>query len=142
MTPGAACLTVHPARFSANMPMSAPALTLSQKLRYGAEAALFFAFMGFFRLLGLDAASAVGGFIGRNIFARTGAQRARPRNLAMAFPEKSDAERDAILHVCGTISGRTVAEYAHLDKFDVHGADPRIQVKNGEDAAPACAAGA
>jgi KDO2-lipid IV(A) lauroyltransferase len=112
--------------------MSAPALTLSQKLRYGAEAALFFAFMGFFRLLGLDAASAVGGFIGRNIFALTGASGRARRNLAMAFPEKSESERNAILHEMWDNLGRTVAEYAHLDKLGVHGADPRIQVKNGE----------
>ena len=39
-------------------------LSFSQKLRYGGEAAAFRAFMGFFRLLGLDGASAVGGFIG------------------------------------------------------------------------------
>ncbi len=26
--------------------------------------------------------------------------------------------------------GRTVAEYAHLDKFDLHGADPRIVSEN------------
>ena len=55
--------------------MPAPHLSLSQKLRYGAEAVAFFAFMGLFRLLGLDGASALGGFIGRNIFALTGATR-------------------------------------------------------------------
>jgi Kdo2-lipid IVA lauroyltransferase/acyltransferase len=112
--------------------MSAPALTLPQKLRYGAEAAAFLAFMGFFRLLGLDAASAVGGFIGRNIFALTSASRRARRNLAMAFPEKSEAERDAIIRVMWDNLGRTVAEYAHLDKLGVHGADPHITVKGGE----------
>ncbi len=30
--------------------------------------------------------------------------------------------------------GRMVAEYAHLDKFDLHGPDPRIQVDNVEEA--------
>ena len=43
-------------------------LTLGQKLRYGAEAAIFLAFMGLFRILGLDKASRLGGWIGRNIF--------------------------------------------------------------------------
>lgn len=112
--------------------MSAPALTLAQKLRYGAEAAIFLAFMGFFRVIGLDAASAMGGFIGRNIFARTGASGRARRNLAMAFPEKSEAERDAILRVMWDNLGRTVAEYAHLDKLGVHGAAPRIKVNGGE----------
>ena len=111
-------------------PMAAPSLTFLQKLRYGAEAAIFLAFMGFFRLIGLDAASAVGGFIGRNIFALTGATRRARDNLAMAFPEKSDAERNAIIGVMWDNLGRTVAEYAHLDKFDIDGAAPRILVHN------------
>jgi len=113
--------------------MAAPALTFSQKLRYGAEAALFLAFMGFFRLIGVDAASAVGGFIGREIFARTRVtQRARD-NLVLAFPEKSAAEHNAIIRTMWDNLGRTVAEYAHLDKFDLHGPDPRIQVNNVEE---------
>lgn len=110
--------------------MAAPALTPLQKLRYSAEAAIFLAFMAFFRLIGLDAASGVGGFIGRNIFARTRVtQRARD-NLAQAFPEKPVAEREAIIRTMWDNLGRTVAEYAHLDKFDLYGADPRIRVEN------------
>jgi len=113
--------------------MAAPALSLSQKLRYGAEAALFLAFMGFFRLIGVDAASAVGGFIGREIFARTRVtQRARD-NLVLAFPEKSAAEHDAIIRTMWDNLGRTVAAYAHLDKFDLNGPDPRILVNNVEE---------
>src|SRR3569832_1642797 len=112
--------------------MSAQTLTLSQKLRYGAEAAAFLTFMGFFRLLGLDAASAVGGFIGRNIFARTGATSRARENLAKAFPEKSESERDAINRTMWDNLGRTVAEYAHLDKFNVDGRDPRIMVNDRE----------
>jgi len=113
--------------------MAAPALSTSQKLRYGIEAAFFLAFMGFFRLIGVDAASAVGGFIGREIFARTRVtQRARD-NLAAAFPEKSEAEREAIIRTMWDNLGRTVAEYAHLDKFDLKGPNPRIQVNNLEE---------
>src|SRR5689334_11338778 len=113
--------------------MAAPALSLSQKLRYGAEAALFLAFMGFFRLIGVDAASAVGGFIGREIFARTRVTKRARDNLALAFPKKSAAEHDAIIRTMWDNLGRTVAEYAHLDKFDLHGPDPRIRVNNVEE---------
>jgi len=113
--------------------MAAPALSLSQKLRYGAEAALFLAFMGFFRLIGVDAASAVGGFIGREIFARTRVTKRAHDNLIAAFPEKSAAERDAIIRTMWDNLGRTVAEYAHLDKFDLGGPDPRIRVNNLEE---------
>jgi len=110
--------------------MPAPVLSLPQKLRYGAEAALFLAFMGFFRLIGLDAASAAGGFIGRVFFARTRVTKRASDNLALAFPEKSAAERETIIRAMWDNLGRTVAEYAHLDKFDLYGPDPRIQVEN------------
>ena len=92
-------------------------LSFSQKLRYGGEAAAFRAFMGFFRLLGLDGASAVGGFIGRQIFARTRVTRRARENLQAAFPEKSAAEIETILTAMWDNLGRTIAEYAHLDKF-------------------------
>jgi KDO2-lipid IV(A) lauroyltransferase len=105
-------------------------LPLSLKLRYGAEAGLFLAFMGLFRVLGVDAASALGGFIGRAIFARTRVTARARENLERAFPEKSAAEVDAILRGMWDNLGRTVAEYAHLDKFDLYGADPRIETEN------------
>ena len=89
----------------------------SQKLRLGAEAALFRVFMGFFRLRGLDGASAVGGFIGRQIFARTRITKRARGNLKAAFPEKSAAEIETILAGMWDNLGRTLAEYAHLDKF-------------------------
>jgi KDO2-lipid IV(A) lauroyltransferase len=109
--------------------MREPALTTGQKLRYGAEAAMFFLFMGFFRLLGVDAASSVGGWIGRHVLYHLGWARKAHQNLAAAFPEKSAAEREAlVLQVCDNV-GRTAAEYAHLDKFDMAGADPRIAVE-------------
>lgn len=110
--------------------MAAPDLSLPLKLRYGAEAALFLAFMGLFRIMGVDAASALGGFIGRSIFARTRVTARARENLIRAFPEKSPAEIDAILAGMWDNLGRTVAEYAHLDKFDLNGVHPRIQVEN------------
>lgn len=106
--------------------MTAPALSPSQKLRYGAEASAFFAFMALFRVIGLDAASALGGFIGRNIFSLLPPDRVARNNLQAAFPEKSDAERDAIRRTMWDNLGRVVAEYAHLEKFSTQGDDPRI----------------
>lgn len=112
--------------------MTRPPLPFSLKLRYGAEAAIFLGFMGLFRIMGVDAASAAGGFIGRNIFARTRVTERARENLTKAFPEKSRAEIDTILRGMWDNLGRTVAEYAHLDKFDLHGDDPRITTENTE----------
>ncbi|HET7334511.1 MAG TPA: lysophospholipid acyltransferase family protein [Rhizomicrobium sp.] len=112
------------------MSKSTTRLGLVAILRYGVEAALFFAFMGFFRVWGVDAASAIGGFIGRNILARTGVTERARKNLAAAFPEKSKTEIDKIIKEMWDNLGRTIAEYAHLDKFSIHGKNPRLEISN------------
>jgi Kdo2-lipid IVA lauroyltransferase/acyltransferase len=107
-------------------------LTFSRKLRYGAEAALFFLLMGLFRLFSLDAASCLGGWIGRNIFARLPPGRIARKNLKAAFPEKSETEIQAILTGMWDNLGRTVAEYPHLKKFDRVGPGTRIELDGAE----------
>ncbi len=106
--------------------MTEPRLSLLQKLRYGAEAAAFFFLMAIFRVIGLEAATALGGFMGRNIFSLLPPDRVARRNLLAAFPEKSDEERDAIRMAMWDNLGRVVAEYPHLEKFSPLGDDPRI----------------
>jgi len=121
--------------------MAAPALSFSRKLRHGAEAAIFFAFMALFRVIGLDAASALGGWIGRHVFSRLPPAKIARDNLAAAFPEKSPAERDAIMTRMWDNLGRVVAEYAHLEKFGVGGPDARIRVADRAGAAAVIARG-
>lgn len=110
-------------------------------LRYRAEAAVFFIFIGFFKLFGLDGASALGGWLGRNVFYRTRTSQRGRDNLQKAYPEKSSAEIEAILLEMWDNLGRTVAEYAHLDKLSMHGPDPRLQVANIEIVDKAVASG-
>lgn len=105
-------------------------------LRYWLEAALFFAFMALFRLLGLDRASAVGGWIGRHLGPLLGSDRTARENLALAFPDKSESERDAIRLAMWDNLGRVVAEYPHLAKFSPHGPDARITVEFHTDFTP------
>jgi Kdo2-lipid IVA lauroyltransferase/acyltransferase len=107
-------------------PGATSGLNLGQKLRYGAEAAIFLAFMGLFRLLGLDKASRLGGWIGRNIFPLLPPDRIARANLLAAFPEKSDDERNEIRGIMWDNLGRVVGEYPHLDRFSPKGEDPRI----------------
>lgn len=109
--------------------MREPTLTFGQKLRYGAEASVFFAFMALFRVIGLGAASALGGWIGRNIFRFLPPDKIARENLLRAFPEKSDSERDEIRMTMWDNLGRVVAEYPHLEKFLATGDDPRITVE-------------
>jgi len=118
-----------------------PKMPFATMLRYRVEAAVFFAFIGFFKLFGLDGASALGGWLGRNIFYRTHTSQRGRDNLQKAYPEKSSAEIEAILLEMWDNLGRTVAEYAHLDKLSMHGPDPRLQVANLEIVDKAVASG-
>jgi KDO2-lipid IV(A) lauroyltransferase len=114
---------------------------LLQRARHLAEAAAFFAFIGVFRLLGLDAASAVGGFIGRHIFYRAGVTNRARQNLKAAFPDKTDAAIEQIVREMCDNLGRTVAEYAHLDKIGIAGFGARIEAVGVEHAKEAAARG-
>jgi Kdo2-lipid IVA lauroyltransferase/acyltransferase len=118
-----------------------PRLSLPAMLRYGAEAALFFTFIGFFRLLGLDAASGLGGFLGRWVFYRLPITNRARANLSAAYPQKPPAEIETIIREMWDNLGRTVAEYAHLDKLSIRGPDARLSVTGTDYAEAAIASG-
>jgi len=100
------------------MQQNAP-LSLFQTLRYLAESAFFFPLMGFFKVLGIDRASAAGGFIGRHAFYRLPPAATARANLRKSYPDKSAHEIEAIVReVCENL-GRVVAEYPHLDKLTI-----------------------
>jgi KDO2-lipid IV(A) lauroyltransferase len=112
--------------------MNRPAtLTLWKTVRYSAEFAAFFSFMAFFKLLGIDVASAVGGFIGRHIFYRLPPIRTARENLRAAYPDMSEAQIEkTVREMCDNL-GRVVAEYPHLDKLTL-GAGGRIELEGQE----------
>jgi KDO2-lipid IV(A) lauroyltransferase len=104
----------------------------TRKIRYWLEAAVFFSLIRLFRLLGVDGASAVGGFLGRNVLYRTPLSNRARANLKAAYPEKSADEIETIVREMWDNLGRTVAEYPHLDRFSYKGPDPRIEIANME----------
>ena len=70
--------------------------------QYGAEAAIFFSVIGFFHLFPIDAASAIGGWLGRNLFYRTHiTTRARaslaPNGLVTGWIDLSAQDQAAVL---------------------------------------------
>src|SRR4051812_31436526 len=107
-------------------------LPLGRKLRYWLETAGFLTVMGFFGAFNLDRASAIGGWIGRNLVGRTVLSRRPLRNLRSAYPEKSEAQIRAILMAMWDNLGRVMAEYAHLDSLRWDGPDPRITLSGTE----------
>jgi KDO2-lipid IV(A) lauroyltransferase len=121
--------------------MSKPAApTFWKTLRYGAEAAAFYLFMGFFRLIGIDAASVVGGFIGRHVFYRLPPANTARANLRAAYPGMSDAEIEKTVRAICDNLGRVVGEYPHLDKLTL-GDGGRIVVEGKDNGDAAAASG-
>lgn len=112
-----------------------------EAIRYGAESAVFFGVIGFFRLLGLERASAVGGFLGREILYRMPLSDRARANLHAAYPEMRRDSIEATIREMWDNLGRTVAEYAYLDRFTIRGARPRIALSGMENVAAAQASG-
>ncbi len=83
------------------------------------EYALALALGGFFRLIGVDAASALAGGFMRHVGPLIGPVHRRGAvNLERAFPDWSRAEVERTLRAVWENLGRTAAEFSHLDKFN------------------------
>ena len=88
-----------------------------KRLRYMIEGlALRFAF-ALLGLLPVDAASNLGGFLGRHIGPRLPVSARARRNLRLVFPEKSAAETEHIVAGMWDNLGRVAAEYPHIGEI-------------------------
>ncbi len=85
-------------------------------VRYFIESILLVAGFAIFRLLPLDAASAIAGFIARLVGPLSGAHETARRNLEMAMPEMNGQERSQILDRMWDNIGRVIGEYPHLSR--------------------------
>ncbi|CAN5355214.1 lysophospholipid acyltransferase family protein [soil metagenome] len=81
------------------------------------EALGFAGFIGLMRLLGLERASATGGWLLRTLGPLTGTQKTVMRNLRIAFPQMTRAERETLAADQWEQTGRTFAETAVMDKL-------------------------
>jgi KDO2-lipid IV(A) lauroyltransferase len=97
-------------------------LSFGRWLRYRGEWLVVRVCFAFVRLLGLDAASAFGGWSARTIGPLLPLSRLARANLALAFPEKSRREIATILRGVWDNLGRTFAEYLFLDTIWNEGA--------------------
>lgn len=95
-----------------------------------------------FRLIGVDAASAIAGGFLRIAGPLLGRVHARGlTNLSIAFPEITSKERAAILRGAWENLGRTSAEFSNLGAFDPALPRSRVEVVGGDRAREAVAAG-
>lgn len=97
------------------------------------EAAPFFLLMGIFRIIGVDAASATGGFLARNLAPLSPAHGTARRNIERALPHLSQAEVAKALNGMWDNLGRTFAEYPHFRRYTGF-PNPRVEVVNAERA--------
>jgi len=116
-------------------------MPLGRRLRYYVEAAGFFAVIGFFRLFGIERASAIGGWIGRKLMSALPISERARANLRLAFPEKTETEIAAILTAMWDNLGRVLGEYGHLDKIRWKGPNSRVELTGFENIEAAKARG-
>lgn len=88
-----------------------------KNLRYILEALLLLLVLAVSKILPVDWASNLGGFLGRSIGPRLAASRKAFNNIKMALPQKSDAEANEILTGMWDNLGRVMMEYPHLEKI-------------------------
>ena len=103
---------------------------LGQDLIWRAEAAAFAGFVGLMRLLGLERASALGGWLLRRLGPMTGTHRTVIRNLRIAFPEMTTDARETLARNAWEQTGRSFAETAIMDRLTP--ASGRIEIVGGE----------
>ncbi len=86
-----------------------------------------------FRVLPIDVASAMGGWLGRTIGPRLSVSERAVKNLMRAFPEKSPDEIAAIVRGMWDNLCRLAVEFPHLGALDVYDPDGRVEVIGAEN---------
>jgi KDO2-lipid IV(A) lauroyltransferase len=119
--------------------MSKPRQSLGQDLAWRLEALGYDLFIGLVRLLGVDAASAFGGWLLKRVGPLTGAHKTARRNLRLCFPDKDDAWHEAMLAAQWENVGRLSAEFPLMDKLVP--STGRVELVNGERLAQIKASG-
>lgn len=88
-----------------------------KRITYLIETLLLSIIILIFKVMMPIMASNVGAWLGRKIGPKTGASKTALRNLKLAFPDKSDTEREGILLDMWDNLGRVIGEYPHLRVF-------------------------
>jgi KDO2-lipid IV(A) lauroyltransferase len=99
---------------------------------YIMQAAALALFLGFCRILPVDWASGLGGWIGRTVGPAMGQTRKAVRNLARAFPENSAQANAKIILGMWDNLGRVIAEYPHLPRICAKLEGGRVEIEGIE----------
>ena len=105
---------------------------INRYLIHPIEAAAALLVYSLFRILPLEWASALGGWLARAIGPWLPISERAVRNLSNAFPEKSPVEIKSIVRAMWDNLGRVAAEYPHLSEIDVYDPDGPVETSGGE----------
>ena len=118
-----------PARSGARPPPKRAKGGWRRDLIWRLESVGFAGFIGFMRLMDVERASALGGWLLRTLGPKTGVQKTVMRNLRIAYPEMSPEARERLALDQWEQTGRAFAETAVMDRLVAEG---RIEVVGGE----------
>ena len=93
----------------------------------GEAAAAWFLYVCF-SILPVDAASALGGWIGRTFGSRLSVSNNARRNLKSIYPDWSDHQVETVVISMWDNLGRTAAEHPHLPQFTPYNKNSRVEV--------------
>lgn len=102
--------------------------SLPRRTGYALQAIALALFLGLCRILPVDWASGLGGWIGRTVGPLLGQNRKAARNLARAFPDNSVETNARILRGMWDNLGRVIAEYPHLPRICAKLEGGRVEV--------------
>ena len=92
-------------------------MSFGKDLGWRLEAAAFAGMTAFLRLLGVEGASNLGGWLLKTLGPKTGTHRTVTRNIRIAFPDVPAAEREALALDAWERVGRTFAETPLLERI-------------------------
>ena len=105
---------------------------LTRRIGYFAQAVVLAAFLGLCRILPVDWASALGGFLGRAIGPHMAQSRKAARNLSRALPDNSPEQNQHIILGMWDNLGRVIAEYPHLPRICARLEGGRVEIEGLE----------
>ena len=110
--------------------MSAQRPSLAQDLLWRLEAAAYVGVFALLRLMDIETASALGGWLAMRLGPLTGSHRVVQRNLRLAFPDMPEAEREALARAQWDNLGRSTFELPFMEELQPHRG--RVQVVGAE----------
>jgi len=108
--------------------MLRPETPIEKYIRHPLEAMAAACVWAVFRILPVDWASALGGWLARSIGPRLRLSARARDNIRRAFPDIDDTALERIVVDMWDNLGRTVGEFPHIGAFTFDGPNPRIRV--------------